>query len=147
MPRVRFTIPAPVPPERVMAMLTDFSQRRPEIWPTLDRRFYKVHDVDATSADIEEGGPPQLGLWEHVIYTWTEHTVRWTVLESNAFASGSYVDVAVLPDGAGASLLHVEWNRSPVSVKGFLLMLVVVLTKGAILRWRVFDPALSSRAP
>ena len=33
-----------------MSMLTDFSPRRPELWPTLARELYCVHKIITTSA-------------------------------------------------------------------------------------------------
>jgi hypothetical protein len=40
--RVEFTVESDLPPERVLAAATDFSERRPDLWPNLSRRFYKV---------------------------------------------------------------------------------------------------------
>ena len=44
MPRIEFTVASELPPERIMAAATDFSDRRPDLWPNISRRFYKVHD-------------------------------------------------------------------------------------------------------
>ena len=41
-----------VAPELVRRALLDFSERRPEIWPQLDAKTYKVHWVDETSAEV-----------------------------------------------------------------------------------------------
>jgi hypothetical protein len=53
MPKVSFDLRTAVPPERVMAMLTDFSPNRPEIWPMLAPELYEVHRLDAGSASVK----------------------------------------------------------------------------------------------
>ena len=35
-------------PERVIRALTDFSERRPEIWPCLHPSLYEVHSLAPT---------------------------------------------------------------------------------------------------
>jgi hypothetical protein len=42
--RIEFTVETDVPPERVMAAACDFTEKRPDIWENISRRFYKVHD-------------------------------------------------------------------------------------------------------
>jgi hypothetical protein len=36
-------------------MLTDFSSRRPDIWPMLATELYEVHRLEPGSADVTEG--------------------------------------------------------------------------------------------
>ena len=38
----------PVPPGRIRAALTDFTDRRPDYWPNLDRNRYQVHATGDT---------------------------------------------------------------------------------------------------
>jgi hypothetical protein len=64
------------------------------------------------------------------------------VQESNYCTPGSYVEVTVRPQPDGGSQLHVEWNRSGVGMKGKILIALVVLTRGTILRRKVFQQAL-----
>ena len=33
------------PADRFIAALTDFSERRPELWPNLDDKYYELHDL------------------------------------------------------------------------------------------------------
>jgi hypothetical protein len=40
---VRIHAETPVPPGPILAALTDFTQRRLDYWPNLDRRLYQVH--------------------------------------------------------------------------------------------------------
>ena len=55
MPKVSFDLRTAVPPERVMAMLTDFSPNRPEVWPMLAPELYEVYRRNADSAYVKEG--------------------------------------------------------------------------------------------
>ena len=56
MAQVAFDVHTKLSPEQVMSMLTDFSPRRPELWPTLARELYCVHKIMTTSAEVQEGG-------------------------------------------------------------------------------------------
>jgi hypothetical protein len=44
-------------PERVIGALTDFSSRRLELWPNIDRKYYKVAAREEKSAEVIEGSP------------------------------------------------------------------------------------------
>lgn len=93
MPRVIFDMSTRLPPGRVLAMLTDFSARRPELWPTLARKLYEVYEVRSASAEVKEGSHWPTRMWERVHYDWSmPGRVRWTVQDSNCFARGSYVE-------------------------------------------------------
>jgi hypothetical protein len=71
MARVTFDMHTGLRPERALAMLTDFSARRPELWPTLTRELYAVYEVHPTGADVKEGSPWPTRMWERVHYDWT----------------------------------------------------------------------------
>lgn len=76
-----------LPAQAVIGALTDFSDRRIELWPNIDRKYYKVHDVARTSAEVTEGSR---GVWERTRYDWSEPgKVRIQVQDSNAFRPGS----------------------------------------------------------
>jgi hypothetical protein len=151
MPRVTFEMETELAPEKVLAMLTDFSPRRPQLWPTLAPELYEVYDVRPTGADVKEGGPSPARMWERVSYDWSKPgRVRWTVLDSNYFAPGSYVEVIVQKGAKGGSQIHVESNRTGVGLKGKAIVALVVLSRGSILRRKVFrlafDRALRSQS-
>ena len=55
MPKVSFDFHTAVPSERVMAMLTEFSPNRPEVWPMLAPELYEVYRRNADSAYVKEG--------------------------------------------------------------------------------------------
>lgn len=142
MPRVTFDMHTRILPGQVLAMLTDFSKRRPELWPTLARDLYEVYELGATSADVKEGSAWPTRMWERVHYDWSvPGHVRWTVQESNYFALGSYVEVTVQKAATAGSQVRVEWNRTGIGPKGKALIWLVVLTRGAIIRRKVFQRA------
>ena len=112
-------------PREVIGALTDFSDQRLELWPNIDRKYYKVHQVSSTSADVTEGSR---GVWERTHYDWSEPgKVRIQVEDSNTFRPGSYWIYSVEPRPDGGSHVHLEFLRSPRSVKGaFLSALLTV---------------------
>ena len=109
-------------PQEVIGALTDFSDRRLELWPNIDRKYYKVHQVSSTSADVTEGSSAFGGVWERTHYDWSEPgKVRIRVENSNAFRPGSYWIYSVAPRPDGGSHVHLEFLRSPRNAKGLLL--------------------------
>ncbi|HEY8817981.1 MAG TPA: hypothetical protein VIM25_04095 [Candidatus Limnocylindrales bacterium] len=40
MARIHYEADGSIPADRFIAALTDFSERRPELWPNLDARYY-----------------------------------------------------------------------------------------------------------
>jgi hypothetical protein len=141
MPKVSFDLRTAVPPERVMAMLTDFSPNRPEIWPMLAPELYEVYRLDAGSASVKEGSTFPRRIWERDDYEWSADRVRWTVRDSNYCQPGSYVEVGVRPEADGGTRLQMDWNRRGVGIKGKMMIAFVVLTRGAIIRRKVFQRA------
>jgi hypothetical protein len=141
MPRVSFDFRTAVPPERVMTMLTDFSPNRPELWPMLAPELYEVYRLDARNAYVKEGSIFPRRIWERDDYEWSADRVRWTVRESNYCRPGSYVEVSVRPEAGGGTRLYVDWNRRGVGVRGKMLIAFVVVTRGAIIRRKVFQCA------
>jgi hypothetical protein len=109
----------PVPAKAIVGALTDFSDERVRLWPNIDRRYYRVHQVGPTSAEVTEGSK---GIWERTRYDWSEPgKVRIEVQDSNAFRPGSWwvYDVTARPDGG--SHVHLEFDRRPRNVRGLLL--------------------------
>ena len=146
MPKVSFYLRTAVPPERVMAMLTDFSPNRPELWPMLAPELYEVYRLDADRAYVKEGSTFPRRIWERDDYEWSADRVRWTVRESNYCRPGSYVEVSVRAEAGGGTRLHVDWNRRGVGVRGKMMIAFVVITRGAIIRRKVFQCAFDREA-
>lgn len=132
MPKVELDIDTTLPPERVLAALTDFTDRRPDIWPGLSRTWYEVYDVGDTWADVREGtGGKRSSIWARERYDWsTPGTVTWTVKESSFCAPGSFVSATVLPKDGGGSRIHVTWSRTGTTLMGRAVIRLIALTGG-----------------
>jgi hypothetical protein len=133
MPRIEIDIDSPLAPERIRAALIDFSERRPERWPGLNPKEYRVYAVGDTWAEVREGnGGP---IWARERYDWSRPgNVTWTVLESGFSKPGSYVSVDLTPRPGGGSHLHLVWNRRPSSFLGWIVMRIIALVRGRPVR-------------
>jgi hypothetical protein len=130
MARIEFDIPTSLPPEKVKAMLLDFSDRRPDTWPGLGRDQYKVYSIGETSAEIREGNK-RPDVWARERYDWSvPGVVRWEVLESNFSAPGSFLEAHLNPKEGGGTTVHIVWSRTPTSAMGKFALGVIRLTKG-----------------
>jgi hypothetical protein len=106
-------------PERVIAAITDFTPRRFDLWPNVDRRYFKLDKLDSSSADVTEGSPVFGGVWERSHYDWSRPgEVRIDVTDSNAFEPGSYWIYRVTPGKNGGSHVRMEFDRRPRNLKG-----------------------------
>jgi hypothetical protein len=85
MPHVVVDVDADVPAERMMAAATDFSERRPELWPNISREFWKLHDQGPSWAEATEGSPT---VWARERYEWSENRVVGTTQDSNVWQPG-----------------------------------------------------------
>jgi len=112
MPRIEFTVESDLPPERVLAAATDFSDRRPDVWPNLSRRFYKVHDSGDNWCECTEGSDIAGGIWARERYEWSGSQIRGTVIDSNVFKSGTW-ELRAEPNGSGGSRITVVNDRRP----------------------------------
>jgi len=129
-PRIEFDVNTTLPPEKVKAMLLDFSDRRPDTWPGLGANHYKVYSIGETSAEIREGNK-RPNVWARERYDWSRPgIVRWEVLESNFSAPGSYLEAHLTPKDGGGTKVHIVWDRTPTSAMGKLALGVIRLTKG-----------------
>lgn len=117
----------------MLAAFTDFTERRPDIWPGLKREMFKVYEVGDTWADVQEGNSPS--IWARERYDWaTPGTVTWTVKESSFCTPGSFVKAEVAPRDGGSSI-HVTWERHPTTFMArFVMLPMIVLTRGAPVR-------------
>ena len=59
MARIELDIDTDVPRDAILASLIDFSERRPDLWPGLNRNEYRVIAVGDTWADVREGNGGQ----------------------------------------------------------------------------------------
>ncbi|MGH2427454.1 MAG: SRPBCC family protein [Candidatus Limnocylindria bacterium] len=126
MPRTSFSVVTPLPPEAVLAAVTDFSERRLEIWPALDGSLYRLHARGDTWAEATEGGGPFPGMWARERYDWSRPgTVSAEIIESSIFRPGGRWELHVEPLSRG-SRATVVWDRRPKGLKGLLVTALVV---------------------
>jgi hypothetical protein len=132
MAHVELDIDTPLSPEQVIGGLTDFSERRPEMWPGLHPSLYEVRSLGDTWAEVKEGSKaPGMTVWAVERYDWSvPGTVTWTVKESNFSAPGSSVSAQVRPGAGGGSRIHVVWNRTGVDFKGQMIVGMIKLSGG-----------------
>jgi Polyketide cyclase / dehydrase and lipid transport len=131
--RMQFELTSSAPPKAVLAALTDFSDRRPDIWPGLSRRQYQVYAVGDTWADAREGSGR--GIWSRERYDWsTPGLVTWTVEESSFATVGDEISARVEAGPSGGSRIHVTWDRHGRGRLGRLVIPLLSLTRGSLVK-------------
>ena len=110
------TLPGRVPPETVVAALTDFSEARLERWPNLRGRF-ELHAAGEGWADVTEGSTV-LGraVRERGRYAWDDTHVRLTIDTSDIRKPGSAWDYRIVPDGQGGCRIDFALEHHPKGV-------------------------------
>ncbi len=124
MPRIEYSVDTDLAPERVMAAITDFSGRRPDLWPNISRTFWKLHDRGDNWAECTEGSDVAGGIWARERYEWTADRIVGTVQSSNVFASGTWT-MTVEPRPHGSHITVVS-DRRPKG-KGLLFAPMMLL--------------------
>ncbi len=113
---MKFDLVTKASPEQVLEAMTDFTDRRLQIWSTLDPGVYEVREVGDTWAVAREGSPHS-PFWVILRYDWSDpRVIRWTELETNHGDPGEG-SIRVEPLAAGGSRLHVEWTTHPVRLR------------------------------
>jgi hypothetical protein len=129
MARIHYEADGPVPAERFIAALTDFGETRPTLWPDLDARFFKVHEVGPTWAEVTEGTDVLGGVWGRERYDWSEPgVVRLKLLASVDFRPGTTTEYRVTPGPGGGCHVAVDFQRIAASPRGRFVGAVVQLT-------------------
>ncbi len=107
---MRFDLETKASPEQVRRALTDFTERRLQIWNrTLDPKTYELRDQGPTWAIARESTPGS-PFWVVARYDWSDPAVvRWTIVESS-YGGGGEGAVRVTPGRDGGSRLHAEWT-------------------------------------
>jgi hypothetical protein len=117
-----------VAPDRVLACITDFSDRRPDYWPGLSRSQYKVLERGDTWTLVREGTAI---LWAVERYDWSAPgLVRWTLQESNLGRPGTVWEMRVSPRPDGGSHVAVHFERDYKGVLGLGLQTVFDVVGG-----------------
>jgi hypothetical protein len=126
MPRVEIDVESSASPERVIAGLTDFTERRPDLWPGLNPKKYRVYEVGGTWADVQEGNNDM--IWARERYDWsTPGTVRWTVQDSSFSTTGDFVEVVVRARPGGGCRIHVTWSRHGKTLVAKAMLALIAL--------------------
>ncbi|MGI9667462.1 MAG: hypothetical protein ACR2N2_10215 [Acidimicrobiia bacterium] len=129
------TVDTDVAPDTIRRGLLDFSDERPNRWPTLDPKTYEVHWVGETSAEITEGSPiPK--VWSRELYDWSHPTtITWTAQESNFCQPGSHISMDIQPTPSGGSTVTVTWDRVAANARGRMNLTVIRLGGERLLKW------------
>jgi hypothetical protein len=126
MPTVRFQVTTDLPPDRVLGGLTDFSDRRPNVWPNIDHAHFRVHGQGPDWADVTEGN---VLAWERNRYQWNAAAgeVTVTALESDTWAPGSEWRYRLTPVATGGTQIEVTVIRTGRGPRGVVI--------GALITW------------
>lgn len=127
MPRIAFQLDSPIPVDRIIAATTDFSARRPELWPLIDPTVYCVHADGDGWADVTEGSTILGGIWARERYDWSEPgVVRATIQDSNVYRPGGTWELRAeaVPGGSRVSVVN---DRRPRGLRGRVLAAMLVL--------------------
>jgi hypothetical protein len=122
MTTILLTVTTPVAPERVMRAFTDFTPQRLHTFPNIDPRYYEVHAVEATSAEVTEGSAFLGGVWERAHYDWSQPgDITITVQASNTFTSSSFWHYHITAGENGGSQVDFTVHRVGKNLKGHVL--------------------------
>jgi hypothetical protein len=133
MPTVHFQVATELPPPAVLAALTDFSDRRPDLYRNIDRSHFRVHAQGQGWADVTEGN---VLAWERNRYEWDEAagvvTVKTT--ESDSWLPGSRWEYRLRSTGGGGTMVDVTVVRNARTLRGRLIALGLPLMGVRVLR-------------
>src|SRR5436305_5693236 len=126
---IRFHLDTDLPPDRVLAILTDFGPARARAWPNIDEAHLKVHESGPGWARVTEGSSVAGGIWEQERYSWdaAAGTVGVETLESNTWGPGSRWDYRLSPNPGGGTAIDVVAVRNPKGLKASLLAALLSL--------------------
>src|SRR5262245_49242382 len=118
---------AAIPPEQFVAALTDFSDRRAEVFGNSEAGYLQVHDRGDTWDDVTDGPKAGGGIWQRSRHDWpTPGVVRLDGLDSNTFGTGDYWEYRVTPEGAGGCRIDLEIHRNPITFKARVLDFLLI---------------------
>jgi hypothetical protein len=127
--KIHYEADGAVSADRFIAALTDFSERRPELWPNLDAKFYKLHELGEGWAEVTEGTDVLGGVWAREHYDWSQPgLVRLRLVEAVDFRPGTTIDYRVTARPDGGCHVSVDFQRIAVSPRGRLVGAIVQLT-------------------
>jgi hypothetical protein len=129
MAKIRYEADGTISADRFIAALTDFSERRPELWPNLDAKYYDLHELGDTWAEVTEGTDVLGGVWARERYDWSEPgVVRLRLVEARDFRPGTLIEYRVSASPGGGCHVAVEFQRIATSPRGRVVGVAVQLT-------------------
>jgi hypothetical protein len=145
---IQFEVESPLEPEAVLKSLTDFSERRPQLWPAIDPKIYRVHEVSDSSALVTEGTDVMGGIWATELYEWDgSGTVRATIQESNFWHSGGTWELTAASRRGGGSFLRVTRDRRAKNAKSRLFEVMMRVVGARVLAKELLKaPAISGQS-
>jgi len=127
--KIHYEVDGAVSADRFFAALTDFGPRRPELWPGLDDKWYQLHELGDTWADVTEGTDVLGGVWAHERYDWSEPgVVRLTLQSAVDFKPGTVSTYRIAPRPDGGCRVAVDFHRIAKSFRGRFVGVAVTLT-------------------
>jgi hypothetical protein len=108
---MRFELDTIAAPDQAWAALTDFTDRRLQIWSrTLDPKRYELRELGDTWAVAKEASPGS-PFWVVARYDWSDPDVlRWSILDSS-YGGGGDGAATITPTTSGDSHLAVHWSN------------------------------------
>jgi hypothetical protein len=130
---VQFAVTTRAQPSAVLAALTDFSERRPEVYRNIDRAHFRVHGQGPNWADVTEGN---VLAWERNRYEWdaTAGVVTVKTIESDSWAPGSSWEYRLQPAPAGGTKVSVIVVRIPRTLRGRFIAVGLPVAGTRVLR-------------
>jgi len=117
--KIRYEADGPIAADRFIAALTDFSPRRPELWPNLDAKYFELYERGDTWADVKEGSDFLGGVWARERYDWSEPgVVRLRLKGAVDFKPGTEIVYRVTARPGGGCHVAVDFQRIAASVRG-----------------------------
>jgi hypothetical protein len=106
-------------PEQFIAALTDFGPGRSKIFPNSADGYLKVHERNATDADVTEGSG---GVWERLHYDWSDpNRVVMTTTDSNVWGGKSGHTYTFSRNTDGTTNIDAVVVREGKNLKGHFL--------------------------
>jgi hypothetical protein len=120
---MRFELDTIAAPDQVLAALTDFTDRRLQIWRrTLDPKRYELRELGDTWAVAKEASPGS-PFWVVARYDWSgPDVVRWSVIDSS-YGGGGDGAATITPTKSGGSRLNVHWSNHGPRQRALLWLL------------------------
>ena len=138
MPTVRLHMTSKLTAPELMAVLTDFTPSRADVWPTIDADHFQVHAIGDTWAEVTEG---TASAWERARYDWDIQRHRVTVIthDSKVFGPGGGWLFQLAPEATGTRV-DVELTRRPTTFTRRLLATLLPLVAPKALKKSLAGP-------